>query len=51
LFHRENQGKMENLAPQGRQGHGVMQVKMVLLEYRALLAHQGLMVREEPLDL
>jgi hypothetical protein len=28
-----------------------MQVKMVLPEYRALPAPQGLMVREEPLDL
>jgi hypothetical protein len=51
LFCRESQGKTENLVPQGRQDPEVMQVKMVLLEYKALLDLLGLMVREGPLDL
>jgi hypothetical protein len=51
LFYRESQGKMENLVPPGQQDPEVMQVKMVLLEYRALLGLLGLMVREGPLDL
>jgi hypothetical protein len=42
---------MENLVPQGRQDPEVMQVRTVLLEYKALLDLQDLMVREEPLDL
>jgi hypothetical protein len=51
LFYRESQGKMENLVPQGQQDPEVMQVKMALLEYRALPGLLGLMVREGPLDL
>jgi hypothetical protein len=42
---------MENLVPQGRQDPEVMQVKMVLLEYRALPALLALMVKEGPLGL
>jgi hypothetical protein len=51
LFYRGSQGKMENLVPQGQQDPEVMQVKMVLLEYKALLDLLGLMVREGLLDL
>jgi hypothetical protein len=51
LFYRGSQGKMENPVPQGRQDPEVMQVKMVLLEYKALLDLRDLMVREGPLDL